>query len=388
MLDKAARSIDSMLGVMTVGSALTKIQKLEAARDKVTQRIQGQVTEARTKMMLALDKVASDVRYMPKEAQQRMAQLVVNGYPLTGTQFLNLIADKAQRTLPEVKPTAKAAVFPQEPVFFKIAEAHAEASRMARAEQELESFEKYASISLGSILGDAKSDISTLLAHIPESERAKTKIRPDIFNKLKEIDARRAFMDVALYDNDLNTYDMPTLIGAYNSAVQSSPDIQKRPGMLKAVMLQRVNSGNMADTFQIKLEQEIMEKAQKTDDARIKQIQTTELADRSKTDVVSLSDVLNEAKGKHKEKAPAKSDSKPAKAADKPKDEKKPIDPLDAIEAKLSADQKTNIAGILQDTTLKADKREDVLKIYEKATTQGYSTLTKDEQDVYTRLTT
>jgi hypothetical protein len=292
--EKVASVIDEFQApTMSIDSALNKINKLDAAATRVRRRLAERQRYSRVSMLDALDKVAAELRYMPKEAKQQVAQLVVNGYAKTGRQFLELLRGEYRQDLPEVAPTARAAVFPNEPVFHKIAEAHQQAMAYAAADRESECFEKCAVDFIDAFTNNVRSAVGATTGAV-KGDSAKTRITPETHNALQEVDARRTFMDLALYDKDLQPYELPALIGAYNSAVQSVPEAMSQPGLLKPLMLQRINSGNVVDTFQLGQEQALQEKSLKSKALRTQAISEADEAVAAQPGDAAIRGILSE----------------------------------------------------------------------------------------------
>ena len=206
-----------------------------------------------------LEKLAYEVRRLPKTGLQKMAQLIVNGFPATGQVFLQLLEDRSGVKLPKVEKTAEAAVFPSRDPYFLIADVHGTASKFLKAHRDRAAFSKYAEGLVGD-LAQVVSNVATdglggLKADGSKAEANRERILgeeldPQFYNNLKEVGTRKTFMDLALYDPDLKEYDMPTLLGAFNSAVSSVPESSDNPGVLKTLMLQRINTGGIQDTYQ------------------------------------------------------------------------------------------------------------------------------------------
>ena len=102
---------------------------------------------------------------------------------------------------------------------------------------------------------------STIAAATGKDEKDDDKIvdvvEPGVFNRLKELEARRTLMKLVLYDPELNSYDMPQLVKAYNQSVSTVPDAYKHDSVLKNLMLQNLETGGVKDPFQLKQEVEI-----------------------------------------------------------------------------------------------------------------------------------
>jgi uncharacterized coiled-coil protein SlyX len=114
---------------------------------------------------------------------------------------------------------------------------------------------------------------STLAASLADGEESSDispldVVEPSVFNRLRELEARRALMQLVLYDPDLNRYEMPELIKAYNQSVGSAPDAYKHPQVLKNLILQNIETGGVKDPFQLEQESTLAKNLAQTEKAR------------------------------------------------------------------------------------------------------------------------
>ena len=240
-------------------TVLRSLAKCRDAHNLMNKRMATKEAALKEQLDKQLDGLLYEVRKLPKAGIQKMAQLVVNGFPSSGKAFLQLLKQRSGVDIPMADKTAEAAVFPSRAPYFQIAEVHETAARYLKANQDRAAFSKYAEGLVGD-LAKVVGDVTTegLGGLKPDKGRAADRneriigeeLDPQFFNSLKEVGTRKSFMDLALYDPDLNQYDAPTLIGAFNSAVSSVPEASENPAVLKTLMLQRINTGGIQDTFQ------------------------------------------------------------------------------------------------------------------------------------------
>jgi hypothetical protein len=94
-------------------------------------------------------------------------------------------------------------------------------------------------------------------------------LSPNFFNKLKEFDTKRNFMDLALYDKDLSKYDFNALVDAYNSAVGINPHASDNATVLRNIMLHNLATGGIKDPFGLDTELSIAKKMEERDKATL-----------------------------------------------------------------------------------------------------------------------
>jgi len=266
-MEKAATALEdySAYKGLSYANMISRIDKCRSAHNLLSTSLKNKEAAAMVDFEETVDKLVKHSLTLAPVEFQKFARLTVNGFPMTGEKMLKLISIKSGRALPsDLQKTASAAVFPAKEPYFSLASAHLCAESLVRAHRERDSFSKYAEgfvsnalDSLGSTISDAAGLFSSKddKKEVAKAKTPELDLDPQFFNALKEVDSRKAFADLALYDPDLKQHDIPTLIGAFNSAVQSVPEAATNPPALKTLMLQRINTGNLQDTFQIGQEQ-------------------------------------------------------------------------------------------------------------------------------------
>lgn len=211
----------------------------------------------------SLQKMASMAERMQEGELKKFCQLVANGFPRAGTQMISAIQSYTRRPLPHLEKQANSAVFPLKTEYLLIADIYQTACRYLQSTQNLNAFVKYAESTVSDALDrtsgflDAGQEAIGRMAGQSDKGSLSEGLDPQFYNSLKEVDTRRNFMDLALYDPALSKYDMPTLISAFNSAVSAVPEAASSPHVLKTLMLQRINTGGIQDVFQTAQEQVI-----------------------------------------------------------------------------------------------------------------------------------
>jgi len=261
VMQKAASKVVDMLDEyhsLSPSAMISRIDKCRSAHQLLQKQMHAKEAKARHEFEDCLNKIASHVKSMPKEAIERMSQLVVNGYPDFGHKMLTTISKKTSREIPLLEKCAEAAVFPPREPYFAIANANVLAEAFLKAHNDNIIFNKYAEGVVGGVLDELGNVIagSAGLAGGNDKEIAKIKspeddLDPQFFNALKEVDTRKNFADLVLYDKDLAQYDMPTLVTAFNAATSTVPESVNNPPTLKTLMLQHINTGGVADPFQL-----------------------------------------------------------------------------------------------------------------------------------------
>lgn len=254
-------------------SVMNVLTKYAAVKEAVHRRLEQNVSESTHVFFDSIDDVAEIMRPITQTEFQKTAQLLLNGYPTTGEKLVKLLAAKTQHSLPEtLQKTAKSAVFPTSELFISIEKLVTAANELVDAKNALAVFEKQAEDGLLEDFFAHAGAIAVNKAPIPESVSeslvekmtAEKKPRtldedldPDFYNTLQEIDTRRNFMNMALYDDDLNKYDFPSLVTAYNNTIQMAPEAKDNPVILRNLMLTNLETGGIKDPFTIKTELDI-----------------------------------------------------------------------------------------------------------------------------------
>jgi hypothetical protein len=213
---------------------------------------------------VALDRevatLASQTRRMPDKALHKFAQLAVNGYQEVGKSMLRMVEALGGGGIPSLEKTANAAVFPSSPEYVQLARVVEAGIAYKRSQDVADLMHKYAE-DVGDWTTRADAVAGDILygrdRRLTDASTLEQELDPEIRNMLKEIDARNDLSRLILYDRDLREFPMPTLVAAYNSSVGAAPDLQGNPTALKALMLQRANSGNIVDVPQLAQEMKI-----------------------------------------------------------------------------------------------------------------------------------
>lgn len=235
---------------------------------KVMDQLHTNVQEQKYAFDQALDRIVTEIAPMPEHYLQKVARYIINGYPTTGPALLAVLSNRLSRPLPELQKTANAVVFPNREPYISISALYTAAEKMAKAEIEEQTFEK--SAEEGFISGVASRALAETLAGMgvaPETmaeagaasrkEKGEDVLDPNFYNKLKELDVKRAFLSLVLYDPDLKQYGMSELRKSYNDVVSTVPNAYQNPVVLKNMMLRNLQSSGVKDPYELKQELEI-----------------------------------------------------------------------------------------------------------------------------------
>jgi hypothetical protein len=269
--------------------AVTKSEKYAGMVKRAMDDFDTRSKTLRYQMDKKVQEIGRRLESMADGQLRKVAQTVVNGYPKIGNQICRLIQSRMSRQLPAVEKTAHAAVFPKEEPYIGIASLYDTAKEILNVESARKDFEKVSDV------GEAASKFVRWIAdtRTPQSkkkdgwqnkaidivssgvERGATGWRtpgvpgemvdllgPEVANSLKELDTKKTFLELALYDKHLNKYPMSELADAYNYAIETIRDPRDLPG-LRASMLRLIEQGGYRDVEQVKQETEIAEKRDK-----------------------------------------------------------------------------------------------------------------------------
>lgn len=236
-----------------VHSALARLEKYSSFCLKVREHTRQETLRARHNFNEALKEAVERMQPLSDGAFEKAAQLVINAQAQLGRQLMEAIANRARKPLAPLQKTASCAIFPAREPYLSVAKVFAAAQKYARAKHVETVLEKQAIVGgnlFSSFIG-AMAGTSAL----PKPEvRALDVIDPQVFNQLKELEAREALTHLMLYDPDLKQYELPRLVGAYNRAVSVAPDAYKNPAVLKSMMVQDLESGGVKDPMTLRAE--------------------------------------------------------------------------------------------------------------------------------------
>ena len=255
---------------MSEESKYNIVDKYLSLQKAAKEKLEGDVRQSYAALDRALDTASEHLIHMNSKEFNKVAQLVINSYPKYGQKMAALLAVRSRQSVPELQKTAKAAVFPAREPFLAISRLMDKAVDTVKARNALTIFEKSATDSLledfvanlgaSSVygLGGNSKGLENILKKKSDPKSLKEDLDPDFYNQLKEIDARRNFANLALYDNDINKYDFPALIKAYNESAQTvgTEGVNNRV-ILRNMMLHNLETGGIKDPFAIKTELDI-----------------------------------------------------------------------------------------------------------------------------------
>ena len=240
------------------------LAKYGGACEKLRRGFRTKLANAQRELELTLQRAGTSVQHMQPRRLRKVAQNIVNGYPRTGQDLLGLLSAYGNVEFPELEKTANAAVFPADEPYLSVSMVLEQLRKVAAIEAEQAAFEKHADGFLSSLLANSAANSATGRVLSPEALRdilekgsvpsektVEDMLDPKFFNQLREIEARRAFMNMALFDPDLKQYDFSKLVDAYNEAVTMVPDSVKNPVVLKNLMLSNMVSSGRKDPYQL-----------------------------------------------------------------------------------------------------------------------------------------
>jgi hypothetical protein len=252
---------------LSEGSQANIIYKYAIVQKAAQEKLESNVRLAHLKMMEVLDETTEHVKFMPERDFQKVAQNVINSYPRFGQKLVKLISNSARKDIGELQKTANAAIFPTREPYLSISKLVDCARDVTKAKNALIIFTKEANSGvLNTLVADMASAkmqglgvsskaLEDILKKKSPRKELKEELDPTYFNALKEMDTRRNFMNLALYDDDLNKYEFPALVKAYNDAAQMlGPDSLNNRVVLRNMMLHNLETGGIKDPFTIATE--------------------------------------------------------------------------------------------------------------------------------------
>ena len=264
-----------------IHSFARRLEKYASFCGKVLETLSFRVAQRRREFNQTIEKTAEELQKLPPSQIRKVAQAIHNGYPESGPKLIKILEAYTRCGFPELQKTAHGVVFPAKEPYKSIARVYDAANRWADAKNAQVIFEKDAKEGAGLFRGFLKGEGefghlkqakgesgvrpiyqsflgSTIAAAGLDQPKEKGEddkiidvVEPGVFNRLKELEARRNLMQLVLYDPELSEYEMPELVRAYNDSVSSVPDAYKHSSVLKNLMLQNLESGGVKDPYQL-----------------------------------------------------------------------------------------------------------------------------------------
>jgi hypothetical protein len=251
---------------LTAASFVGEVSKYEILKEAVEKKLSDAYNQTLIQFHLSLDKLAAEFRQLQKDDIPAIVQRIVNGYPETAGSLLKAVAYQTRQDLPTLQKTANAAVFPPKQPYLTVCEVYSKAHQLRDAKNALVAFHKEAfdGVFLGTALGnlvadqtkntliEGAGDVSKALLGSATAESSSDYPSPQLINGLKELESKKNFMQVALYDPDLKKYKINDLINAHNTVNQLAPDYISNTPVYRNLMLRVLETGGRMDPFELK----------------------------------------------------------------------------------------------------------------------------------------
>jgi hypothetical protein len=266
---------------LPIHSFARRLEKYASFCSKVLETMSFRVAQRRRDFSKAIEKAAEEIQKLPPSQLRKTAQMIHNGYPESGPKLIKILEAYTRCNFPELQKTAHGVVFPADEPYLSIARVYDAANRWAEAKNAQILFEKDAQEGAGlfreflrgegefghvktaasgikpvyqSFLGSSIAAAGLGAEDKGEEDKVIDVVEPGVFNRLKELEARRTLMQLVLYDPELSQYEMPELVRAYNESVSSVPDAYKHSSVLKNMMLQNLETKGVKDPYQLQQE--------------------------------------------------------------------------------------------------------------------------------------
>ena len=263
-MDKVASLRDERAAVpMHPGSALRLAENYRDVREGVRNKLYTNMIQEKYAFEQSIESVVEQIAPMTDTQLRKVAQLVTNGYPVTGTKMLRVFEKKLSREVPVMEKTAHSVTFPTKEPYLSISKVYECAEKYARASVEYANFQKQAEGFLSSLVANTAANVGAAqiggpsqLGEVLSKKKVDDKsveelLDPQYYNRIKELDAKRNFMNLVLYDDDLKDYNYSDLVKAYNSSVSVVPQAYDNPVILKNLMIRNIQSSGIKDPFEL-----------------------------------------------------------------------------------------------------------------------------------------
>jgi len=217
-----------------------------------------------------LGNIGTQYRRLNPNERARYSRRMVNGHSARGVAVLSSVMHSAGVEDPIPGRTSSECVFPAEGIYTDTSKLLDASRRLMVMQSSLEQVSKMAA---GSFVDDFLANSAALGAAtkwLPSSAMGSAvgsmedirssdeygslnvlgDMSPETAAKLSGLRTRRVFMDAVLSDPGLRGYPLSRLAQVFNDAVQNDPTIVKSPPMLRAGMLQMLQS-SVLDPFQL-----------------------------------------------------------------------------------------------------------------------------------------
>ena len=264
LMDKTASERDPELRPRRLREIKATLMKHATFMDKAVATASQKVANSRMHLQDAITVAVQELRKLPRHQLNKVAQTVMNGYPETGGNICAIVRNFGI-PLPTLQKTSNHCLFPAEPVYGALSEIDKHARLVVDAEQMTlrvkEAAEKN-KVLMGSFLGNAAAELLQPGGDAGKNLSSEAELLemadPAVLNKIKENEARTAMMKLVLYDKDLAHYPFRSLLKAYNDSVSSNPESYQYPQLLKNLMLQQLEGGEVKDLQTLKAESEVL----------------------------------------------------------------------------------------------------------------------------------
>ena len=306
-LQKTASDSKEKADAVTVRQAASWLHDFRLVLKQAAERLEQTTRGLSIQLMNQIRDVSPAFRHLPEGQLRKTAQLIVNGYPRTGGKFLEVLRTVSGLKIPVVEKTAFAAMFPAQEPFLAVTTIHDTAERLTQSRQAEDLlkkeasgfFQEYAANALANVTGQG---VGSPLQEFAGGSSSEPVVDSSVVNRLREIDQKKAFFDLILHDRDLQQYELPELVSAYNDAAATNPDVFESPAVLKNLMLRFVETGGVRDVHQMVQEAQLSKSLLENRDKQEAHVLRRGTADREVGAASKSSSAESEPKAKNKPK--------------------------------------------------------------------------------------
>jgi hypothetical protein len=281
--DAFSRNLDPTTALTLAERA--RMQKLAGMNIVLLEGAKQATVQAQEQFRADLNTAADVVKRLFPQQLQKVAQAITNQYRHSQS-FLALLNERLETCeLPTgLQKTAHCAVLPSRSPYKEIGDCFRSAENVVRAQEResklietanrlnekqagadklLSSFTANTAAEIaGSLLGPragaaAGGALEGVISTPKREEALRLELDPTFQNKERELSAKAAFNELALFDPDLKQYSMPELIKSYNDSVSLNPESIQNQAILKQLMLGNIRGSGQKDIFQISQEQSL-----------------------------------------------------------------------------------------------------------------------------------
>jgi len=244
---------------MTLSQVLDRMVYADAFYKKAASVANQDVLRLNRQVQDHLKTAARVMRAQAPSTRTKVAQIVTNRYPATAAHILSTISNLGVEIPKGIQKSARYAIMLHEEPYISISNMYDTVRQYGEAKEKHRQIKEAAIQSkafMSSLLGGAAARQMNSGEESTPTDVTDV-VDPSVVNKLKETEALKNFYQTILWDKDMKGRDLGQMVDAYNSVVGTVNNAYSSPTVLKNLMLQNLEGGDVKDPHQLKQEVEL-----------------------------------------------------------------------------------------------------------------------------------